>query len=211
MLLIENNLALHYLTILRDKNTPSHTFKTTLERLSEICAVHVLNDFPSTEITIQTPLEETQGLNINSHDIVLLPILRAGMGMYNGFSRYLSKAQSAFVAQKRDEETAEATQSYFNIPDNIQDKFVFILDPMLATGGSVANTINMLKDKYNVPENKIVFISIVSSPEGMEFLSESFPDLTCFTVSVDRELNNQKFILPGLGDAGDRIYNSPHH
>lgn len=208
MLLIDNNLALHHLSILRDKNTNSSTFKTTLERLSEICAVHVLNDFPVTETVIQTPMEETTGIVLNSKDIVLLPILRAGMGMYNGFARYLCNARSAFVAQQRNEETAIAEQSYLSIPNDIQDKFIFILDPMLATGGSVANIINTLKDEYKIEENKIVFISIVASPEGIEFLDKSFPDLTCFTVSVDRELNSKKFILPGLGDAGDRIYNS---
>ena len=198
--LIENALAKHYMTILRNKNTKVSEFRFALDKLSKILAIATVENFELTEIQIETPLEATQGQTLNS-PIVIVPVLRAGLSMLPAFIDFLPEAQIGFIGQRRDEKSAIASEYYRNFPE-IKNKKIIIIDPMLATGGSAVSTIECLLAEGGKIED-LFLACIIVAPEGLANLQNKFPQLQIFACALDRCLNEKKYILPGLGDAGD--------
>jgi uracil phosphoribosyltransferase len=200
--IISHPLVKRDLTILRDKNTPSNIFRAVLRRTASLMAYEVTRDLMLKKFSVATPLEKTQGYKVDD-PFILVPILRAGLGLVGGFVEVLPDARVGHIGLYRDEETLKPVDYYLKLPKNIARALVFILDPMLATGGSAAAAVNVLKNKG---AKKIRFVSLVAAPEGVKTLSKAHPDVKIYTCSLDRQLNNKGYILPGLGDAGDRIF-----
>lgn len=200
--LIEHPLVKRDLAIIRDKNTTTENFREAVKRISNILAAEISVNFRTTEIEIETPLEKTIGHKL-LQEVVLVPVLRAGLGMVNGFLELIPDAKVGHIGLQRNEETLEPFEYYYKTPKNISEAFVIILDPMLATGGSASEAIKFLKQRS---ASKIIFACIVSAPEGVAKLQHDHPDVTIFTAALDRKLNNKGYILPGLGDAGDRTF-----
>lgn len=202
LIIIEHPLIRRDLTLLRDKSTPSFQFRAILRHLAGLMAYEVTKDLKVKKITVQTPLEKTFGYKI-TEAVILVPILRAGLGMVGGFVEYLPDARVGHIGLYRDEETLKPVDYYFKFPKKLKDSMIIVLDPMLATGGSASAAITFLKNKG---AKNIRFVSIVASPEGVRKLNLTHPDVRIYTTSLDRTLNNKGYILPGLGDAGDRIF-----
>lgn len=189
-------------TLLRQKETPPGAFRQTVSDAASILAYEAMRDIDVREVTIQTPLESTTGYRIAS-SVMVVPILRAGLGMVDGFVRYVPEARIGHLGMQRDEETYRPVDYYSNIPDGIGEAHVFVVDPMLATGGSATFAINHLKAHGG---QQFTFACLVAAPEGVEALAEAHPDVPVVTAVLDRELDDNAFIRPGLGDAGDRIF-----
>lgn len=200
--LVEHALVKRDITILRDKNTQPYIFRDAVKRLSNILAVEISKNFELTEFEVETPLEKTIGFNIKK-EIVLVPVLRAGLGMVSGFLEILTEAKVGHIGIQRNEETLVPVEYYYKTPKNINSANVILLDPMLGTGGSASQALKFLK-KQNV--KKLIFASLVASPEGLTKIKNEHPDVVVYTAALDRELNENGYILPGLGDAGDRIF-----
>ena len=200
--LIEHPFVKRDLTILRDKKTPSNQFRAVLRRTAALMAYEVTKDIPLKTITVKTPLERTAGFAVNV-PVVLVPILRAGLGLVGGFVEIIPDARVGHIGLYRNEETLEPVDYYFKVPRNLNKALVIVLDPMLATGGSGAAAITFLKKKG---ARNIRFVSLVAAPEGVRAISSQHPDVRIFTCALDRELNSRGYIMPGLGDAGDRIF-----
>jgi len=190
------------LTQLRDKNTSPEFFRAAVNRLSIILAIEISKKFKIQEIEVETPLEKTTGYRL-SQEIILVPILRAGLGMVNGFLEVIPDAKVGHIGMERNEKTLEPNSYYFKIPSTKANAKIIILDPMLATGGSVIAAISKLK---NNGIKDCTFASLVAAPEGIIKLIEKHSDIDLFTTALDRELNAKGYILPGLGDAGDRTF-----
>ena len=199
---IKHPLVLRDLTLLRDKRTPSNIFRSVLRRTSSLMAYEVTRDFVTHEIIVNTPLEKTDGYVIK-HPVILVPILRAGLGLVGGFVEVLPDARVGHIGLFRDEETLKPVDYYLKIPKRIDEAMVIVLDPMLATGGSAVAAVDFLKKKG---AKHLRFASLVAAPEGVRALSKHHPDVPIFTCALDRELNSKGYIMPGLGDAGDRIF-----
>ena len=199
---IEHPLIKRDLTILRNKNTPSYVFRAILRRIASLMAYEVTRDFVIKTISVRTPLEQTSGFVVE-RQVVLVPILRAGLGLVDGFEEVLPDARVGHIGLFRDEETLKPVDYYFKVPKQLGRALVFLLDPMLATGGSAAAAITYLKKRG---AHEIRFVSLVAAPEGVRTVSKAHPDVKMFTCSLDRKLNDKGYILPGLGDAGDRIF-----
>ena len=200
--LINHPLVKRDLTLLRDKRTPSHLFRSILRRTASLMAYEVTQDLRTKRISVQTPLEKTTGC-IVTDSIILVPILRAGLGLVGGFVEVLPNARVGHIGLYRDEETLRPVDYYLKFPKHLKKAIVLVLDPMLATGGSAVAAVSVLKKKG---AKKIRFISLVVAPEGVRKLTKSHPDVPIFTCALDRQLNDKGYILPGLGDAGDRIF-----
>lgn len=201
--LIDHPLALHVLSALRDRNTDLTAYRDLTEKITTILTMEASFDFALRERSVKTPLEETTGVSLDE-PLVLVPILRAGLGMLNAATKLFPEAGVGYVGLERDESTALARLYYKSLP-NLKDKTVLLLDPMLATGGSACHALNTISD---LRPRRIKFLSVVSAPEGLERVGREFPDVEVLTVAVDRELNAKNFILPGLGDFGDRLFGS---
>lgn len=201
-ILIDHPLVKRDLTLLRDKHTPSNQFRAILRRTASLMAYEVTRDLPTKSVSIDTPLEKTKGAKVMT-PVVLVPILRAGLGLVGGFVEVIPDARVGHIGLYRDEETLRPVDYYFKVPKNLQKALVLVLDPMLATGGSAVAAIGYLKEKG---ARRIRFVSLVSAPEGVRAVKRNHPDVLIFTCALDRELNNHGYILPGLGDAGDRIF-----
>ena len=200
--IINHPLVKRDLTKLRDKSTPSNQFRSILRRIAALMAYEVTRDMETTEIKVDTPLEKTPGHVVNE-SVVLVPILRAGLGLVGGFVEVLPEARVGHIGLYRNEKTLEPVDYYLKLPKNISKALVLILDPMLATGGSATAAVTFLKNKG---AKKIKFVSLVAAPEGVKVLTKAHPDVIVYSCSLDRELNEKGYILPGLGDAGDRIF-----
>lgn len=200
--LISHPVIQHELTLLRDRATPPPTFRAILRRMSRILAIEVSRFLPVEPMLVDTPLEQCPGSRL-AESIVLVPILRAGLGMVDGFLDILPQANVGHIGMKRNEETLQPVSYYANIPAAGVNAHVLVLDPMLATGGSALAAIQYLKERC---EGRITFVSIVAAPPGADLLTSTFPELDVVTCSLDRVLNERGYILPGLGDAGDRLY-----
>jgi uracil phosphoribosyltransferase len=200
--LIEHPLIKRDVTILRDKNTHSEIFRAALQRVSNILAVELSKDFKLTETEVETPLENTRGAKL-THDVILVPVLRAGLGMVNGFLQIIPEAKVGHIGLQRDEETLKPIEYYYKVPKHLETAEVVMLDPMLATGGSASEALKYLKNRG---ASKLVFACLVASPQGVEKIRNEHPDVKIFAAVLDRELNNKGYILPGLGDAGDRTF-----
>ncbi|HEY5616119.1 MAG TPA: uracil phosphoribosyltransferase [Bacteroidota bacterium] len=199
---ISHPLIKRDLTLLRDKRTPSNMFRAILRRASIVMAYEVTQDLQMRSVSVRTPLEKTKG-SVIAHPVVLVPILRAGLGLVGGFVEVIPDARVGHIGLYRNEETLQPVDYYFKVPRNLHKALVLVLDPMLATGGSGVAAISYLKRKG---AKRIRFVSLVAAPEGVRALSKVHPDVKIFACSLDRKLNHRGYILPGLGDAGDRIF-----
>ncbi len=199
---LDSPIVKREITQLRDKNTSPEFFRAAVKRLSIILAIEISKKFRLEEIEVKTPLEKTTGFTL-SQEIILVPILRAGLGMVNGFLEIIPDAKVGHIGMERNEETLEPNTYYFKIPSTKENTKIIILDPMLATGGSVTAAITKLK---NNGISDCTFASLVAAPEGIKKVFEKHPDIELVTTALDRELNDKGYILPGLGDAGDRTF-----
>lgn len=200
--LIEHPIIKRDVTILRDINTDSETFRAAIQRVSNILAVELSKEFRLTDTEVETPLEKTQGAKL-THDVILVPVLRAGLGMVNGFLQIIPEAKVGHIGLQRDEETLKPIEYYYKVPKHLETAEVVMLDPMLATGGSASEALKYLKKRG---ATKLVFACLVAAPEGIEKIKSEHPDVKIFAAALDRELNSKGYILPGLGDAGDRTF-----
>ena len=200
--LIDHPLVKRDITVLRDMKTEPEIFRAAVKRISNILAVEISKDLSLTQFEVQTPLEKTAGFKL-SHEIVLVPVLRAGLGMVSGFLEIIPEAKVGHIGLQRDETTLKPMEYYYKTPKNIDSAKVLLIDPMLATGGSGAEAINYLK-KRGV--NNLIFACLVAAPEGIYKLKTLHPDVQIYGAALDRELNDKGYILPGLGDAGDRTF-----
>lgn len=199
---IEHPLIKRDLTILRDRRTDNHLFRSTLRRISSIMAFVVTHDLRLRRVPVHTPLERTAGF-VLAEPVVLVPILRAGLGLVDGFLDFLPGARVGHLGLYRNEETLKPVEYYAKFPRTLGKSLVLLLDPMLATGGSGAAAIEYLKGKG---ARRIRFVSLLASPQGARKILKTHPDVPVFTAVLDRTLNPRGYILPGLGDAGDRIF-----
>ncbi len=200
--LIDHPLVEKNITILRDVNTNCETFRSAISRLSNIIAVKLFVDLKLKEIEVQTPLEKTKGFKL-AQEVVIVPVLRAGLGMVNGFLQVMPDAKVGHIGLERDEETLIPVEYYYKTPANLIEHEIILVDPMLATGGSASAAISFLKKRG---ADNIIFACIVAAPEGIKKINEDHPDVKIFGAALDRELNDKGYILPGLGDAGDRTF-----
>jgi uracil phosphoribosyltransferase len=202
LIIISHPLVKRDLTILRDKRTPSQIFRAVLRRTASLMAYAVTEDLKLKQVQIETPLEKTKG-HIVVDQIILVPILRAGLGLVGGFVEVLPNARVGHIGMYRDEETLKPVDYYLKLPKKLSEALLIILDPMLATGGSAVGAVTLLKERG---AKKIRFVSLVAAPEGVKVLSQAHPDVRIYTCALDRKLNKRGYILPGLGDAGDRMF-----
>jgi uracil phosphoribosyltransferase len=200
---IEHPLIKHKLSFLRDRTTPTKLFKELVDELAMLMAFEATRDLPLEPVTIETPLESTKSFRLAGAEPVLVPILRAGLGMVDGIRALIPSARVGHIGLYRDHDTLEPVEYYFKVPPDIANRDVFVLDPMLATGGSAADAITQLK---KAGARRLRFMCLVAAPEGVQRLHEAHPDVPIFAASLDRELNDVGYILPGLGDAGDRLF-----
>lgn len=201
---LEHPLVGCHLTVLRDKETPSNEFRRSIDRLSMLLALAATENLATTDCKVDTPLTTTTGKQL-ANRVGLVPIMRAGIGMVEPMLNLIPTSEVWHLGFYRDEETAQPVQYYSKLPPSSPVDVAFVLDPMLATGGSAAMAIKALTE-WGVP--KIFMLSIIAAPEGVEKLQKDFPEVTIITCSIDSHLNESKFIVPGLGDAGDRIFNT---
>jgi uracil phosphoribosyltransferase len=187
---------------LRDIKTETEDFRRIANRISVLLVAEALRDLPTERATAQTPLEKAEGRRVG-RDVVVVPVLRAGLGMLDAVLELLPSARVGHIGLQRDESTAVASQYYAKLPSNIASAYVVMVDPMLATGGSAVAALDVLK---KAGAQNIRIVCIVAAPEGIALVEKTHPDVEIYTPVVDRELNAQKFILPGLGDFGDRLY-----
>jgi uracil phosphoribosyltransferase len=200
--LVDHPLVHDALAELRDARTTPPAFRRAANRISVLLAAEALRDVPASPAVVTTPLGPADGRIVKT-DVVVVPVLRAGLGMLDAVLELLPSARVGHIGLQRDEATAIASRYYSKLPPNISESFVLMIDPMLATGGSAAAAIDLIK-AAGAPT--IRMICIVSAPEGVALLEKQHPDVVIYTPVIDRELNPHKFIVPGLGDFGDRLY-----
>ncbi len=199
---VDGPLSRHKLAVLRDERTPTPEFRQAMKELALIMVAEATRDMPTRPVRIRTPLAETEVEEI-SGPVCLVPVLRAGLGMLDGALALLPQATVGFMGLFRDEETAQPIEYYVNLPRNLEDYLVMVLDPMLATGGSLSATLTKLKDEG---ATWISCLHAVAAVPGVERLSREHPDVRLYAAAIDPELDERSFIVPGLGDAGDRLY-----
>jgi uracil phosphoribosyltransferase len=200
---LKHPLIEHKLAILRDKKTGTKEFREIISELGELLCYEALKDAKMYETEIETPMEKMKTRKINEDNYAFVPILRAGTGMLDGIINMVPNAKIGHIGMYRDEETFKPNVYFFKVPKDIEKREVLILDPMLATGGSGLDAIELLKEKG---VKKMKFLCIIAAPEGIKAIEEKHPDVQIYTTSIDRQLNEHAYILPGLGDAGDRIF-----
>jgi uracil phosphoribosyltransferase len=200
--ILDHPLIHHKLTIIRDKSTETKLFRETTDELAALMAYEITRDLPTQTIEIETPIQKTYG-QVLAKEVVIVPILRAGLGMVAGIQNLIPTAKVGHLGLYRDEKTLQAHAYYLKVPPTIKDATVLLLDPMLATGGSVMEAIKMLEEKG---AQDIRFVGIVGCPEGVARLQKERPNLAIYLAALDEGLNEKSYIVPGLGDAGDRLY-----
>ncbi len=200
---LNHPLITHKLAILRDKKTGTKEFRELVTEISMFLCYEAMKDAKLISHEIETPIEKLKTKKLDEDKYAFVPILRAGMGMLDGVITVVPNAKIGHIGMYRDEETFKPINYFFKVPKDIQKREVLILDPMLATGGSAIDAIGLLKEKG---VKKIKFLSIISAPEGIKAVTEKYKDVKIYTACIDKKLNSNKYIVPGLGDAGDRIY-----
>ena len=201
--LIDHPLVQHKLTLMRRKEASTNTFRTLLNELSSLMAYEVTRDMPLQDVQIDTPLETMTGQLIDGKKLVFVSILRAGNGILEGMLNVVPGARVGHVGLYRDPATLQAVEYYFKMPGEMDERDVIVVDPMLATGNSAIAAIDRLK---KLQPKSIKFVCLLTCPEGISALQKAHPDVPIYTAAIDRELNDHGYILPGLGDAGDRIF-----
>jgi uracil phosphoribosyltransferase len=201
-LVVTHPLAQRHLTVMRDAGTPPHLFRRHLNLLGRMLFLEATRELPVEAICVQTPITETKGVKL-ARPMVFVPILRAGLGLLDGILSLVPDATVAHVGIKRNEETALPQPYYANLPPVIAQAEVFLLDPMLATGGSAVEAVHQVKA---AGASRITMLCVVSCPEGVAALSKAHPDVKIVTAAIDEGLNERSYIVPGLGDAGDRYF-----
>lgn len=203
LMVVDHPLVKHKITLLRSKHTDVQRFRELMQELSMLLAYEATRAIPVEETTCETPLMQTKGHLISPGQIAIIPILRAGLGMVEGLLNFMPMARVGHVGLYRDHDSLQPIEYYSKFPQGISEMEVFVVDPMLATGGSVAHAIDIVKKAGAI---KIRFLCVVCCPEGVECLQKAHPDVDIFTCVQDERLNEKGYILPGLGDAGDRLY-----
>ncbi len=201
--IIDHALIQHKLTYLRDINTSKKKFRELVEELSMLMAYEVTKDLPLEDKEIETPLEKMTGKVIRGKKLTVVPILRAGLGMVDGIINLIPSARVGHIGLYRDHDTFKPVEYYFKVPQHPEDRDFFLVDPMLATGGSAVAATSYLK---KIGAKSIKFLCLVAAPEGVKAMAEAHPDVPIYAAALDRELNEHAYILPGLGDAGDRLF-----
>ena len=201
--IVSHPLVQHKLSMLRDRETPTKIFKELVDEIAMLMAYEATSDLALENVTVDTPLERTVGHRVAGKKLTLVPILRAGLGMVEGVYRIMPGARVGHIGLYRDHDTLEPVDYYFKVPSDAADRDFFLLDPMLATGGSAAAAVASLK---RAGATRIRFMCLVAAPEGVKRLAGAHPDVMIYCAALDRELNESGYILPGLGDAGDRLF-----
>ena len=202
--IFDHPLIRHKIAILRDKKTSMKEFRELIEEITTLMTFECLRTgVPTTKISVQTPLEVCEQSIVKDNAIAIVPILRAGLGMVNGIHVLFPSARVGHIGLYRNEETLEPCEYYCKLPEGIEDKLVLLVDPMLATGGSACDAIDRLKIRGC---KQIKFMAIIGAPEGVSKVAEAHPDVEIYVSTLDRCLNENGYILPGLGDAGDRLF-----
>ena len=196
-------LVQHKITLLRDKNTGTNEFRKLVGEIGMLMGYEALSDLPTEEITVETPIEKCSSPVIAGRKLAVVPILRAGLGMVDGILSLVPSAKVGHIGMYRDPETHLPVEYYCKLPQPIEERVIVVTDPMLATGGSAADAIDKIKKNGG---RKIKFMCIIAAPEGLQFLQEKHPDVQIYVGHLDRQLNENAYIMPGLGDAGDRIF-----
>lgn len=202
-IILRHPIIEHKLSILRNKKTGTKEFREIIGELSMLLCYEALKEVQLEEVEIETPIAKMKGKRLNENNFVFLPILRAGTGMIEGVLKIVPNAKIGHIGMYRDEETFKPHSYYYKVPKEIENKEVIIIDPMLATGGSIIDTIEKLKEQ-NV--KKIKVLCILAAPEGLKAVHNKYPEVTIYCTEVDEKLNENAYIVPGLGDAGDRIF-----
>jgi len=203
LIVTRHPLIQHKLTLLRDRQTPTKIFKELVDEIAMLMAYEATSDLTLEEAPVETPLERTTGWQVSGKKMTLVPILRAGLGMVEGILRLVPGARVGHIGLYRDHNTLEPVDYYFKVPGDASERDFFLLDPMLATGGSAVSAVGSLK---RAGATRIRFLCLVAAPEGVRRLTAAHPDVFIYCASLDRELNETGYILPGLGDAGDRLF-----
>lgn len=200
---LDHPLIQHKLTIIRNKETGTKTFREVVNEIARLMAYEVSRDMPVEDVEIETPLVKTTQQQLSGKKVVIVPILRAGLGMVDGMLDLIPAARVGHMGVYRDEETHEPVEYFCKMPQGIDERLVLVVDPMLATGGSAIASIEALKNRG---AKDIKLVVLVAAPEGIERVQEEHPDVEIYTASVDEKLNDDAYIEPGLGDAGDRLF-----
>ncbi len=199
----DHPLIQHKTTILRQTTTTNKEFRELVEEITMLMCFEALRDLPLEEVEIETPIKKTKQKMIMGKDIAIVPILRAGLGMVNGMLNLVPSAKVGHIGMYRDEETMLPHEYYCKLPPDIDKRLIVVVDPMLATGGSAIDAITQIKSYGG---KQIKFLCLIAAPEGIKALSEAHPDIEIYCANVDEGLNEKCYIVPGLGDAGDRIF-----
>lgn len=203
VVILDHPLIQHKITKLRDKNTGTAEFRNIVTEIAMLMGYEAMRDLPTEEVPVETPIEESTSSVIAGRKQAVIPILRAGLGMTDGILRLVPTAKVGHVGMYRDPVTHEPHEYYCKLPDPISERIIIVTDPMLATGGSASDAIRLIKEHGG---KKIKFMCIIAAPEGVKVLAEAHPDVQIYIGHLDRELNENAYICPGLGDAGDRIF-----
>ena len=200
--IMDHPLIQHKISMLRDKNTGTNEFRTLVEEIATLMGFEALRDLPVEDVEIETPIETCMTPMIAGKKLAIVPILRAGLGMVEGITNLVPSAKIGHIGLYRDPVTHEPHEYYCKLPDPIEQRTILVVDPMLATGGSATEALDFIKEHGG---KKIKFMCIIAAPEGLERLTKAHPDVQVYVGHLDRELNEDAYICPGLGDAGDRI------
>ena len=200
---VTHPLVRHKLGLLRDESTPTHVFRQLVNELTLLLTYEATKDMATGDVEIETPLERTMVQRISGKKVAVCPILRAGIGMLDGVLSLISGARVGFIGLYRNEETLEPVEYYVKLPADIAQRDVLLLDPMLATGRSTGAAVKICKE---AGAESVRLIALIAAPEGIEHLQSEHPEVTIVVAAVDRELNEKGYIMPGLGDAGDRLF-----
>lgn len=201
--IINHPLIQHKLTLMRRKETGSKDFRQLLDENSMLMAYEVTRDFPTKDIEIETPIAKCNAKVLAGKKVAIVPILRAGLGMVNGIINLIPAAKIGHIGMYRDEKTLEPVEYFYKMPKDISERLLLVVDPMLATGGSAVAAVDMLKKRG---AKSLIFMCLISAPEGIKLFNEKHPDVPIYTACVDDHLNEHGYIVPGIGDAGDRIF-----
>jgi uracil phosphoribosyltransferase len=200
---LDHPLIQHKLTFMRDEKTGPKEFRELLDEISALMAYEVTRDFPLEEVEIQTPVAKAKAYVISGKKVGVVPILRAGLGMVGGILQLIPAAKVGHIGVYRDPETLKPVEYYCKLPPDIEERDFIVIDPMLATGGSAAAAIDFLKERG---AKNIKLMCLVAAPEGVQYVNDQHPDVGIYTAAVDEKLNDHGYIVPGLGDAGDRLF-----